>query len=304
MPKPAAFWQTLKGLIHPLRASTRRFFQIGRESHKSFGQLIHGYAYARWPYDYIGSAIAEKPGLKWRRVLFAPFLLRALFPQRWAEEYHGKVVPLESAKRLVTVQENLSLPQPEQVIPFAAARSLILEQPTSIALLDCPCRLAREHPCLPLDVCLIVGEPFASFILEHHPRHARAITQSEALTVLEEEAKRGHVHHAFFKHAMLDRFYAICNCCSCCCGAMAAQRAGTPMLISSGYISEVNPDKCKACGECARKCPFKVIDIKTHAVIDREGCMGCGVCVQSCPNGALILMLAEEKPLPLELRTR
>jgi hypothetical protein len=25
-----------------------------------------------------------------------------------------------------------------------------------------------------------------------------------------------------YKDAMLGRFYAICNCCSCCCGAMEA----------------------------------------------------------------------------------
>jgi hypothetical protein len=26
----------------------------------------------------------------------------------------------------------------------------------------------------------------------------------------------------YYKDAMLGRFYAICNCCACCCGAMQA----------------------------------------------------------------------------------
>ena len=36
---------------------------------------------------------------------------------------------------------------------------------------------------------------------------------------------------------MLGRFYAICNCCKCCCGAMQAHLNGVPMLASSGYVA-------------------------------------------------------------------
>ena len=68
----------------------------------------------------------------------------------------------------------------------------------------------------------------------------------EAVAILQAEQERGHVHHAFFKDAMLQRFYAICNYCSCCCGAMQAQRNGTPMLASSGYVSRVDEDACIA----------------------------------------------------------
>lgn len=274
---------------------------MSRSAGKSSWQFVHGYAYGRWPYGYIGSALYERRELRWLRVLFAPFLLRALQPQKWAEEYHGKVVPTAMATRLVTVQEDLTLPQPEQAIPFKRARDLILRHPDHIVALDCPCRMARLNPCLPLDVCLIVGDPFAGFVLEHHPQHARAITQGEAVSILEAEAQRGHVHHAFFKRAMLDRFYAICNCCSCCCGAMQAQRAGTPMLIASGYISQVEEVRCQSCGKCAGVCPFEAIHIQGHAIIDKQACMGCGVCVKACPNGVLQLVLDESKPAPLVL---
>ena len=60
--------------------------------------------------------------------------------------------------------------------------------------------------------------------------------------------KRGHVSHAFFKEAVLGRYYAICNCCSCCCGAMQAHREGVPMLASSGYLAALEADNCLHCG--------------------------------------------------------
>lgn len=284
-----------------MRASTFSFFREGRAAGRPWSQLVHGYVYARWPFGYIGAAIAEKRSLRWLRVLFAPFLLRALRPQEWAEEYHGKVMPTQQAARLVTIKEHIALPQPKEAIPFQTARDLILQNPQTIAALDCPCRMARTNPCLPLDVCLIVGDPFASFILEHHPEHARAVTQEEAVEILWAEARRGHVHHAFFKRAMLDRFYAICNCCACCCGAMLAHRSGTPMLIASGYVAQKNPAVCAGCGQCAHECPFGAISLRDKATVNQAACMGCGVCVNTCPNKAISLVSGSSALRPLLL---
>jgi ferredoxin len=173
----------------------------------------------------------------------------------------------------------------------------------SIVLFDCPCRVSREHPCLPLDVCLIIGEPFASFALEHQPERARRITPEEALAVLEAEDARGHVHHAFFKDAMLERFYAICNCCSCCCGAMQGHRNGTPMLASSGYVAHVDDDLCAGCGTCVSICQFHATTMEAGiSAIDRTLCMGCGVCVNHCQHEALRLELDPARGTPLEIR--
>ena len=179
----------------------------------------------------------------------------------FADTYHGKVIPLQTARELVSVKENVCVGDLEKVIPYQLARTIVLDHPDHIVALDCPCRVARENPCLPLDVCLIVGEPFASFTLEHHPSRSRAITSAEAVEILEAEDKRGHVHHAFFKEAVLERFYAICNCCSCCCGAMQAHRNGTPMLASSGYTARVDEDVCIGCGDCNTYCQFGALSI-------------------------------------------
>lgn len=282
-------------------ASTCRLWRAAREAGQPWWRFVHTYAYARWPYGYIGSGIGER----WQRRLllpfFAPFLVRALFPRRWANEYHGKVMPLERATRLVQIKEDVNTVVPEQVMTFEGARDLILSDPDHIAVLDCPCRVARKHPCLPLDVCLIVGEPFASFVLEHHPDRARAITSQEAVDILAAEAARGHVHHAFFKRAMLDRFYAICNCCSCCCGAMSAHAHGTPMVVSSGYFAQIDADACRACARCVQVCPFGAIQAGNPPQVDGDACMGCGVCARACPAGACRLARDESKPLPWDV---
>jgi Pyruvate/2-oxoacid:ferredoxin oxidoreductase delta subunit len=281
---------------------------------------LHGQVYGRWPYLYIGIGTGEHRLSKVVRPIVG-FLARllslgvarrktpdesgqAVDPERvsFADAYHGKVMPLESATRLVTVNEAIRLPDLEHVIPYNKARALILQHPDHIVVLECPCRTARQNPCLPLAVCLIIGEPFASFVAEHHPQRARWIEQAEAVEILKAEDERGHVHHAFFKDAMLDRFYAICNCCSCCCGAMQAHRNGTPMLASSGYVAQVDEDLCIGCGDCAEFCQFHALSVSDgHAHVTYEACMGCSICTGKCAQDALSMRLDSSRGTPLEL---
>ena len=270
---------------------------------------LHGYAYGRWPYVYIGVAKGDHPLSR----LFTPLvrLFTTLHPTApdaadtaklsWADSYHGKVVPPDEARQLLRINRPVELRVPEKVIPYKAARDIVLKNPEKIALLDCPCRASMKNPCLPLDVCLIVGDPFASFVVEHMPDKARFITRERAVEVLRECHARGNVHHAFFKEAVLDRFYAICNCCSCCCGAMMAQRHGIPMLCSSGYFAKRDQDLCVGCGKCKEYCQFEAITIKDGKSRIGGSCMGCGVCVSKCPKRAIRLVRAPGKGEPLRV---
>lgn len=292
--------------------ATRKFYQEGKRlPGYSFFDFIHGYVYMRWPYFYIGMGTGEHVLAKILSPLVKLFGRFAVSPKKsiqeedkvtFADTYHGKVVSTEAAAGLVTVEEDITLEDLEPIIPYARARDIIMEYPQHIVALECPCRSVRSDPCLPLDVCLIVGEPFASFVREHHENRSRSISQEEAIEILRAEHERGHVHHAFFKDAILDRFYAICNCCSCCCGAMEAHRNGTPMLAASGYLCHVDAALCEACGTCESVCPFEAIHIENNLfVIDEEACMGCGVCVDQCETGALRLALDPGKGEPLEI---
>lgn len=300
--------------MQPTETPPRSFYAEWKASAGlSLFDFLHGYVYLRWPYFYIANALGEHPLSRMMTAAYGVVSRGADGKKKsepgagrrtgtMADGYHGKVVPLDAARKLVTLNQPLTVRNLEQVIPYPAAKDIILHHPDHIAVLQCPCRTARKTPCRPLDVCLIVGEPFAGFVLKHHPKRSRRIDATEAVEILEAEDRRGHVHHAFFKDAMLGRFYAICNCCRCCCGAMQAHRHGIPMLASSGYVAEVDPAKCIACGNCAKYCQFEAVQyIDGRKIIDEARCPGCGVCVTKCVRGSIRLRRDERRGVPLEV---
>ena len=48
----------------------------------------------------------------------------------------------------------------------------------------------------------------------------------------------------------------------------------------------IDPEKCRGCGSCRRKCPAEAIigDKKMIHVIDQEKCTKCGTCLEACPD--------------------
>jgi heterodisulfide reductase subunit A-like polyferredoxin len=83
---------------------------------------------------------------------------------------------------------------------------------------------------------------------------------------------------------------------------MQAHQHGTPMLASSGYVAQVDESLCAGCGECEEHCQFAAITVTNGlSTVNFTECMGCGICVSHCPQGALELVLAPEKGIPLEM---
>jgi len=150
---------------------------------------------------------------------------------------------------------------------------------------------------------MVIGQPFVDFILEHKPKTSRRLTQAEALELLQAEHERGQLHSAWFKDALLDRFYAIGNCCKCCCGGvMAMTKYDIPMLASSGYVAQVDESNCSLCGICVDTCPFGAVSMDGELLVNWNKCMGCGVCVGQCPTDGIALVRDEEKGVPLDVR--
>jgi NAD-dependent dihydropyrimidine dehydrogenase PreA subunit len=271
-----------------MRRSTWSFL---RES--GFGlQGIHGYVYTRWTRLYVrallklGNTPAPSPAKRWV-----------------AKHYHGKVLTHEHARAIITLDRDISTRVSEQIVPFELARDIVLKSPLDIVAFECACRNIRPGHCEPTQVCLIAGKPITDLILENNPQSARLITQAEAADLLAAEHARGHVHTAWFKDAMLNRFYAICNCCKCCCaGIKAMVDFAVPVVASSGYVAEVDAALCANCGDCLDACAFKALSAGEGAVArDWERCMGCGACEVKCAAGAMKLVLDPRKGTPLDV---
>jgi len=276
-----------------LRPSTRKFMKEYDLKRILNLQGPHAYIYVRWINQYIKAGIHH---------IFPR--LKATGKKWLSDRYHGKVLTEEHARAIITINQEIPLRYLEQIIPYPMARDLFLKGPPDVIAIECPCRHARTNPCQPTQVCMFIGQPFVDFILEHNPQSSRLLTQSESLELLEAEHKRGHMHSAWFKDAMLDRFFAICNCCKCCCGGIEAMmKYGIPMLAPSGYVAQLDKDLCTTCGACVAACPFDAISLGEDGItLEWQKCMGCGVCIDLCPMAARSLVRDERKGVPLDVR--
>jgi NAD-dependent dihydropyrimidine dehydrogenase PreA subunit len=255
---------------------------------------LHGYVYGRWTAQYLRFVIHH--------------VLPRLGPvgkKFLADRYHGKVLTLEHARAIISVDVNVPLMTlSEQIIPFPKARDLVLHGPPDVCVIECGCRNARESPCQPTKVCMAIGKEFVDFAVEHNPDTARRLTQQEALDLLQAEHDRGHVHSAWFRGACADRFYAICNCCKCCCcGVENMTKYGIINVAPSGYVPKIASERCESCGTCVEACPFQALAMGDgHAELSWKKCLGCGVCVGRCKKGNIELVRDERKGVPFDVR--
>jgi ferredoxin len=224
--------------------------------------------------------------------------------RRYADTYHGKLVPLEEASQLVTVSEDIEVRNLENIVPYKTCKDIILQNPDAILACMCVCRMTSPNHCQPDEVCLLIGEPYVSYVLEHQPDFCRRITAEEAVEILRQTDEAGCLHAAFFKDVTKGRFYAICNCCSCCCVALKSHRFhGVPFYGHSG-LEPAFSDACNGCNKCVKACLFDALSAgakKEPPILDREACMGCGVCRAVCPQEAVTLVEAAYRPAPLRL---
>ncbi|MBN2025731.1 MAG: 4Fe-4S binding protein [Actinobacteria bacterium] len=289
-----------------MKESTRQLFALNG---LRLDRTIHAYVYFSWIDRYIKTLMAI--ARRWVRVLPRGRFIFDYFFNR----YHCKVLTDEQAVKLLRLEQDIEV-APElssRVIPYPHANNIILKQPQSIVVMDCACRIERgiEDP-EDLNVCFAVGEPVASFWLEHGQRlHARRISADEAIEIMRRERAKGSIPTAWFKDAAGDRFFSICNCGPDTCDALEASSLAARLLIdnppditlASGYCARVDRSLCTGCGTCVKSCPFRAValDGEDKAVVIFESCMGCGLCVDRCKQDAMSLVLDERKGVPLDI---
>ncbi len=160
----------------------------------------------------------------------------------------------------------------------------------------CYCRHKMMHmgkACdAPMDICMTLGNA-ADSLIRHG--HAREISVSEAMGLLERSYEHNLVQ---IGENQQDSVPFICSCCGCCCEALlAVKRFGTLYSISTtNYLPVIDEAECSGCGRCIDLCPVGALSLKEKkALLDADACLGCGVCIRSCRTGAMKLSDREKR---------
>jgi len=272
-------------------------------------RAIHNYIYFVYyrPYE---SLFLQAGRLLQRRFLWLKGLRHAfgfVF-----DRYHAKVLGEGDVRKIITLNRDLIVgpDRSERIIPFRYANRIILQEPDFIAVMDCPCRLNRESPCQPVNICMAVGRTTAEFWLDHGQKyHVRKVSQAEALRIITDARQMGCITTAWFKVATGGRTGVICSCCSCCCGGIEGMRIAQrfdktlSIIAPSGYSVIHDADKCVSCQKCSAVCMFGAVTFTSdnRRIYDVAACMGCGLCTENCPQQALSLVRDPGKGEPLDI---
>lgn len=135
--------------------------------------------------------------------------------------------------------------------------SKYLNENTIFSVSDCSCRTSREvmgEGCghLKEDMCIQLGHAAEYYI---RTGRGREITREEAFEIIKKAEENG-LMHSIPNTDGPGKTHAICNCCGCSCFALRiANMFVNPDMVRSNYISQVDKEKCVACGECVENCP-------------------------------------------------
>jgi NADPH-dependent glutamate synthase beta subunit-like oxidoreductase/NAD-dependent dihydropyrimidine dehydrogenase PreA subunit len=139
--------------------------------------------------------------------------------------------------------------------------SKYINESDPISVSNCSCRTAREamgEGCghLKEDMCIQLGSAAEFYI---RTGRGRQITKEEAYAILKKAEANGLVHEIPNTDGP-GKTHAICNCCGCgCLSLRAAELYRDSNLIRSNYVSQVDKDKCVACGECVENCQVNAL---------------------------------------------
>jgi len=192
-----------------------------------------------------------------------------------------RVIPAQSAVKT------------EWILPYDKLREMMMEK-KSFRVRDCICRKQQDQEgtrkcTFPLHVELIFSNsaPPEPLILPY-------VSMDEALAVLDKTEKIGLVHTV---SNVAEGVWYVCNCCGCCCGILRGitEFGIEKSVAAANYYSVIDPEKCKACGTCVKRCQMHAITQNSDeiALINRAKCIGCGLCVSGCPASVARL---ERKP--------
>ena len=137
---------------------------------------------------------------------------------------------------------------------------------------QCSCRASRAamgEGCADDEQCWCIGVgDFADYCRETGKGHD--ITYEEAMRILQKAEDNGFVHQITNIDGE-NKIFGICNCNVQICNALrTSQLFNTPNLSRSAYTTEVEREKCVACGKCVEYCPAGAVRLG-QKLCDKQG---------------------------------
>lgn len=200
-----------------------------------------------------------------------------------------------------------TLPHEETIVPSEYTEvldyekaSVLIQEAERFSVGICSCRHEKLHlgekTCdVPLDTCSSFGMA-ADFLVRNNL--AREVCKAEMLDNLARSKEMGLVLNA---DNVQNRITYICHCCGCCCNVLLgiSKYGYSNIVVTSGFIAEVDESLCKGCGKCADSCHIHIIEMvpsddigqsRKIPSVDKSLCLGCGVCVLNCQAKAISLV--------------
>ncbi len=212
--------------------------------------------------------------------LYERYHEEAMVPERKKSKFAGfRVIPVEQE-----IEGSSEVETYEKV-------SEIIESSKRFAVADCICRKEAKmfgNVCDRLMEGCMMFDIAADYYIENE--FGREITKEEAKQILLKAEEDGLVHHSS-NHADQKNF--ICNCCGCCCKALAhvTKHNNPDAIAKSNYYAVVDEDSCAACETCVDRCQVGAIRMEDDlAVVDKSACIGCGLCVSTCATEAISMV--------------
>jgi Pyruvate/2-oxoacid:ferredoxin oxidoreductase delta subunit len=213
-------------------------------------------------------------------------------PTDFNKESAWRFVPaMEPVLRSIEINEELDVKN--EVLPYE-----VLEKYLSVyeVFSETPCscrestRLAGESCERTIENFCIQAGDYAKGVIRNGT--GKQLSYDEAMTRLKEAEKHGLVHSTTNK---LDPSMFVCNCCPCCCMALAPVIKGYKLGVTkSNFDPIVDHDLCSLCDTCVDICPMGIIEHNEDSdgekiIMGLDGCLGCGLCASNCPEEAISL---------------
>ncbi|MFA9377687.1 MAG: FAD-dependent oxidoreductase [Lachnotalea sp.] len=139
----------------------------------------------------------------------------------------------------------------------------LLNKHELFAVTDCACResmriIGKGCGHTVEDICLRLGSAAEYYI---RTGKGKQVTREEARAICLQAEKEG-LMHQIPNLSGPGNALAICNCCGCSCfGLRNTNLYRNPDWSRSNYVSQVDKDKCVACGECVENCPSNALTL-------------------------------------------